>query len=300
MEKRGVVDHTETLDTRRVMLTCELPLNEILIDFNDKIKSITRGYGSMDYEHAGYPRRDTGEARHAGQRRAGGCVLLHRASRQGGGPGTALAANSRKSSRASCTRSPSRRRSAARSSRAKVSRAMRKDVTAKCYGGDITRKRKLLEKQKEGKKRMKSIGKVNIPQEAFIEVLKSSAVNRCPLGCRLLRRVSLSLSKSTHAHRVTGRVATGVWRKSLGTLRAGSAAGQTSPRRERRLKAHARSSSRRSATRKPHSTSPGTEVPGYFRRAPPGRHLQSTLNRYLRRAKRLLGHNDALQISFLS
>src|SRR4029078_851207 len=54
MEKRGVTDHTETLDTRRVMLHCELPLNEILVDFNDKIKSMTRGYGSMDYEHAGY------------------------------------------------------------------------------------------------------------------------------------------------------------------------------------------------------------------------------------------------------
>ena len=75
------MDHTETLDTRRVMLHCELPLNEILVDFNDNIKSITRGYGSMDYEHAGYRSREIGKAGHARQRRAGRCVFDDRASR---------------------------------------------------------------------------------------------------------------------------------------------------------------------------------------------------------------------------
>ena len=173
LEKRGVMDHTESLDTRRVMLHCELPLNEILVDFNDKIKSITRGYGSMDYELAGHRaaklvkldllvngepvdafstivHRDRAEAR--GRQLAAKLKeviprQLYQVAIQAAIGGKIIARES-------------------------VS-ALRKNVTAKCYGGDITRKRKLLEKQKEGKKRMKSIGKINIPQEAFIEVLKS-------------------------------------------------------------------------------------------------------------------------------
>jgi GTP-binding protein LepA len=173
LEKRGQMDRTESLDTRRVMLHCELPLNEILVDFNDKIKSMTRGYGSMDYEHAGYRaaklvkldllvngepvdafstivHKDRAEAR--GRQLAAKLKeviprQLYAVAIQAAIGGTIIARES-------------------------VS-ALRKNVTAKCYGGDITRKRKLLEKQKEGKKRMKSIGKINIPQEAFIEVLKA-------------------------------------------------------------------------------------------------------------------------------
>jgi GTP-binding protein LepA len=173
LEKRGLMDHTESLDTRRVMLHCELPLNEILVDFNDKIKSITRGYGSMDYEHAGYRsaklvkldllvngepvdafstivHKDRAEAR--GRQLAAKLKeviprQLYQVAIQAAIGGKIIARES-------------------------VS-ALRKNVTAKCYGGDITRKRKLLEKQKEGKKRMKSIGKINIPQEAFIQVLKT-------------------------------------------------------------------------------------------------------------------------------
>ncbi len=173
LEKRGQMEHTESLDTHRVMLHCELPLNEILVDFNDKIKSITRGYGSMDYEHAGYRpaklvkldllvngepvdafstivHKDRAEAR--GRQLAAKLKeviprQLYQVAIQAAIGGKIIARES-------------------------VS-ALRKNVTAKCYGGDITRKRKLLEKQKEGKKRMKSIGKINIPQEAFIEVLKA-------------------------------------------------------------------------------------------------------------------------------
>jgi GTP-binding protein LepA len=173
MEKRGTMDHTETLDTRRVMLHCELPLNEILVDFNDKIKSITRGYGSMDYEHAGYRAAKlvkldllvNGEPVDAFS------MIVHRDRAEARGRQLAMKLKEVIPSQLYqvAIQAAIGGKIIARES---VS-ALRKDVTAKCYGGDITRKRKLLEKQKEGKKRMKSIGRINIPQEAFIQVLKT-------------------------------------------------------------------------------------------------------------------------------
>ncbi len=174
MDKRGEVKHTESLDTKRVMLTCELPLNEILVDFVDKMKSVTRGYGSMDYEQAGHRASKlvkldmlvNGEPVDAFS------SIVHRDKAEA--RGRALATKLKEVIPTQLYQVAIQAAIGGKIIARESVSALRKDVTAKCYGGDISRKRKLLEKQKEGKKRMKSIGRVNIPQEAFIEVLKTN------------------------------------------------------------------------------------------------------------------------------
>jgi GTP-binding protein LepA len=173
LEKRGEVTNTETIDDTRVMLSCVLPLSEILVDFNDKLKSMTRGYGSMDYEHAGYraAKMVKMDMLIAGDPVEAFSTIVHRDKAESYGR---MLAGKLKDVIPShlfvvAIQAAVGGKIVARES---IS-AMRKNVTAKCYGGDISRKRKLLEKQKEGKKKMKMFGKVNIPQDAFIKVLKS-------------------------------------------------------------------------------------------------------------------------------
>ena len=174
MEKRGLCDHTDTLDMNRVMLKCSLPLNEILVDFNDRLKSITHGYGSMDYELGDYMVADLVKMDimiNGDPVDAFSCIV-HRDKADSRG-------------RQLCEKlaeiiPPQMFKVAIQAAiggkviaRDNV-KEMRKDVTSKCYGGDISRKRKLLDKQKEGKKKMKQIGKVSIPPDAFIKVLQNN------------------------------------------------------------------------------------------------------------------------------
>jgi GTP-binding protein LepA len=172
-EKRGSVDHTETLDARRVMLTSLIPLNEILIDFHDRIKSITRGFGSMDYEPEGYLESDMVKLDMLVNTEPMDAFssIVHRTKAEG--RGRTLAEKLKEVIPRQQFQIKIQAAIGGKIVASESVSAFRKDVTAKCYGGDVSRKRKLLEKQKEGKKRMKSIGNVNIPQEAFIEVLKA-------------------------------------------------------------------------------------------------------------------------------
>ena len=173
-EKRGICEHTETIDGERVMLVCRLPLNEILVDFNDRLKSITHGYGSMDYEMAAYEKaklcrldiRVNQEAVDA----FSSIVHLDKAE----GRGRALCKRLKEILPKQMFKIAIQAGVGSNIVARETISAYRKDVTAKCYGGDISRKRKLLEKQKEGKKRMKNIGSVSIPQDAFIKILKTS------------------------------------------------------------------------------------------------------------------------------
>ncbi len=172
-EKRGMQKKFEYIGGGRVMLTYELPLNEIVLDFYDRLKSASRGYASLDYHLAGHRVSPMVQARCTGGGRTGGRAFDDRP--QGLRLSNA-ARNLIERLRKLIPRQMFEVALQAAIGNKIVARetvhAMRKNVLAKCYGGDISRKRKLLEKQKEGKKRMKRVGKVEIPQEAFLAVLK--------------------------------------------------------------------------------------------------------------------------------
>ncbi|MCL4166521.1 UNVERIFIED_CONTAM: hypothetical protein GTU68_015588 [Idotea baltica] len=173
MEKRGDLENTETIDEFRVMLTATVPLADILVDFNDRLKSMTKGYGSMDYEHAGYRAANMVKMDMliAGDPVEAFSTIVHRDKAQA--RGRELAAKLKEVIPTQMFVVAIQAAIGGNIIARETISAMRKNVTAKCYGGDISRKRKLLEKQKKGKAKMKAFGKVNIPQDAFIKVLKS-------------------------------------------------------------------------------------------------------------------------------
>ena len=173
-EKRGSCSDTETIDETRVMMTCHLPLNEILVDFNDRLKSVTHGYGSMDYDMAEYVESSLVrmEILVNSEPVDAFSTIVHREKAES--RGRVLCSKLKEILPRQLFKIALQAAVGGKVIARETISAMRKDVTAKCYGGDISRKRKLLEKQKEGKKRMKQIGNVNIPQEAFVQILKSS------------------------------------------------------------------------------------------------------------------------------
>lgn len=171
-DRRGVMKHMEYLDARRVVLHYELPLNEVIYDFFDALKSRTRGYGSLDYEFKEYQRSKLVKMDILLNKELidAFSMIVHESKAES--RGRAICEKLREVIPRHMFAIPIQAAIGTKVIARENISALRKDVLAKCYGGDITRKKKLLEKQKEGKKRMRQLGSVEVPQEAFMAVLK--------------------------------------------------------------------------------------------------------------------------------